>query len=241
MMRRIAVLDAPTNLGLRPPTADLGARAAPRRPGALRDHGLLARLRRPRRRLPHPAPVRPGRLAARRRGLPRAARSPRTRWPLADRIGAIIDGGEFPLVLGGDCSIAARLGAGHAPARRGRRRPDRAGLRGRPLRLPAPRQRLLRRRGGRRGPGPGHRAGAGRPGRASRGAGPTSGTSTWWCSASARRTSTGSTCRPPGSPPGRCRRCAPRAPPGPPSGRASSSPTAPATGCTSTWTCSTRR
>jgi hypothetical protein len=58
----------------------------------------------------------------------------------------------------------ARFGAGHEPARRGRRRPDRAGVRRRALRLPAPRQRLVRRRRRRGGPRPGHRAGTARPG-----------------------------------------------------------------------------
>ena len=42
-MRRIAVLDAPTNLGLRPPTPTSVPGCA-KAPGALRDHGLLARL-----------------------------------------------------------------------------------------------------------------------------------------------------------------------------------------------------
>ena len=35
-MRRIAVLDAPSNLGLRPPTADLGARLRQGARGAAR-------------------------------------------------------------------------------------------------------------------------------------------------------------------------------------------------------------
>ena len=42
-MRRIAVLDAPSNLGLRPPTATSVPGCA-KAPGALRDHGLLSRL-----------------------------------------------------------------------------------------------------------------------------------------------------------------------------------------------------
>jgi arginase len=42
-MRRIAVLDAPSNLGLRPPTATAVPGCA-KAPGALRDHGLLPRL-----------------------------------------------------------------------------------------------------------------------------------------------------------------------------------------------------
>ena len=42
-MRRIAVLDAPSNLGLRPPTATSVPGCA-KAPGALRDKGLVARL-----------------------------------------------------------------------------------------------------------------------------------------------------------------------------------------------------
>src|SRR5947207_2245260 len=42
-MRRIAVLDAPSNLGLRPPTATSVPGCA-KAPGALRDHGLVTRL-----------------------------------------------------------------------------------------------------------------------------------------------------------------------------------------------------
>ena len=70
MMRRIAVLDAPTNLGLRPPTATSvpGCAKAPGRAARPRPAGPAAG---PGRRLPHPAPVRPRRLAARRRRVPR--------------------------------------------------------------------------------------------------------------------------------------------------------------------------
>src|SRR3954453_24177098 len=42
-MRRIAILDAPSNLGLRPPTATSVPGCA-KAPGALRDPGLVARL-----------------------------------------------------------------------------------------------------------------------------------------------------------------------------------------------------
>src|SRR5919109_501102 len=42
-MRRIAVVDAPSNLGLRPPTATSVPGCA-KAPGALRDQGLVARL-----------------------------------------------------------------------------------------------------------------------------------------------------------------------------------------------------
>jgi len=102
-MRRIAVLDAPSNLGLRPPTATSVPGCA-KAPGALRDQGLLAR------------------LGARDAGCLTPPRFDPGDWQpgdgvchaesigwysrrLADRIGAILDAGEFPVVLGGDCSI----------------------------------------------------------------------------------------------------------------------------------------
>jgi arginase len=42
-MGRIAILDAPSNLGLRPPTANSVPGCA-KAPGALRDHALVSRL-----------------------------------------------------------------------------------------------------------------------------------------------------------------------------------------------------
>jgi arginase len=103
MSRRIAVLDAPSNLGLRPPTATSVPGCA-KAPGALRDHGLLGRLHA--RDAGHLTPPRydpgvwrPGDGVCHARSIEGYSRA------LADRIGAIIDGGEFPLVLGGDCSI----------------------------------------------------------------------------------------------------------------------------------------
>jgi arginase len=102
-VRRIAVLDAPSNLGLRPPTATSVPGCA-KAPGALRDQDLLARLGArdagcltpPRY---DPGDWRPG---------DGVCQSDAVAWytrRLADRIGAIVDTGEFPLVLGGDCSI----------------------------------------------------------------------------------------------------------------------------------------
>src|SRR5262249_33461614 len=112
-MRRLAVLDAPSNLGLRPPTATSVPGCA-KAPGALRDQGLV------------------GRLGARDTGCVTPPRYDPGDWRpgdgvchaeeiswysrrLADRIGAIIDAGEFPLVLGGACSIL--LGSALALAR----------------------------------------------------------------------------------------------------------------------------
>lgn len=102
-MRRIAVLDAPTNLGLRPPTPS-SVPGCGKAPGALRDHQLVERLNArdagcltpPRY---DPGDWRPG------DGVAQAAQISAYSVRLADRIGAIVDAGEFPLVLGGDCSV----------------------------------------------------------------------------------------------------------------------------------------
>jgi arginase len=102
-MRRIAVLDAPTNLGLRPPTATSVPGCA-KAPGALRDQGLVARLSArdagcvtpPRY---DPGDWRPGDGVAHAEEIAWYSRR------LADRIGSLLDAGEFPVVLGGDCSV----------------------------------------------------------------------------------------------------------------------------------------
>ncbi|MEH0936353.1 arginase family protein [Micromonospora psammae] len=124
MMRRIAVLDAPTNLGLRPPTSTSVPGCA-KAPGALRDQGLLARLRArdagcltpPRY---DPGDWRPG------DGVCHAREISGYSLTLADRIGEIIDRGEFPLVLGGDCSVL--LGSALAMHRLGEAVGGRIGL-----------------------------------------------------------------------------------------------------------------
>ncbi len=114
-MRRIALLDAPSNLGLRPPTPGAVPGCA-KAPGALRDHGLLTRLgardagcHTPPRF--DPGEWRPG------DGVSQSADIARYSIRLAERIGAIVTQGEFPLVLGGDCSIA--LGSALAMRRLG--------------------------------------------------------------------------------------------------------------------------
>jgi len=123
-VRRIALLDAPSNLGLRPPTPTSTPGCA-KAPGALRDQGLL------------------GRLAARDAGCLTPPRYDPGDWrpgdgvchadaiaaysvALAGRIGAIIDADEFPVVLGGDCSIL--LGSALAMHRLGEAVGGRIGL-----------------------------------------------------------------------------------------------------------------
>jgi arginase len=123
-MRRIAVLDAPSNLGLRPPT-ESSVPGCGKAPGALRDHRLLDRLGArdagcltpPRY---DPGDWRPG------DGVCHAEEIAAYSVRLADRIGAILAAGEFPLVLGGDCSVL--LGAALAMHRHGERVGGRVGL-----------------------------------------------------------------------------------------------------------------
>lgn len=108
-MKPIAVLDAPTNLGLRPPVPGAVPGCA-KAPGALRDLGLLRR------------------LAARDAGCLTPPRYDRGDWQegdgdfhveqitayskaLAARIERLHGAGEFPLVLGGDCTVM--FAAGH--------------------------------------------------------------------------------------------------------------------------------
>jgi arginase len=123
-MRRIALLDAPSNLGLRPPTPNSVPGCA-KAPGALRDHGLLARLgaREAGCHTPprfDPGSWRPG------DGVSQAGEIARYAQRLADRIGSIIEAGDFPLVLGGDCSIV--LGSALAARRLGEETGNRYGL-----------------------------------------------------------------------------------------------------------------
>lgn len=100
--RLIAVIDAPSNLGLRPPAAG----ATPgvyKLPGALRDHRLIERLGAreggvvvpPR----YQSQWEPGAGVRNEDAIARYSRR------LADRVGALIGEGLLPVVLGGDCSI----------------------------------------------------------------------------------------------------------------------------------------
>lgn len=103
MSRRFAILDAPSNLGLRPPGLGTVPGCA-KAPGALRDNGLVARLGArdagcltpPRY---DPSGWRPG------DGVCQAEQIAAYSMRLADRVGEMINADEFPVVLGGDCSI----------------------------------------------------------------------------------------------------------------------------------------
>ena len=103
----IAVLDAPSNLGLRPLRGvEPGVSGLA---SALRACGIIERLGARDAGVVEPPPYSFD-MEANRAAI--AAYTPR----LAERIGAILD--DFPVVLGGDCSIL--LGAGVALKRRGR-------------------------------------------------------------------------------------------------------------------------
>lgn len=108
-------MDAPSNLGLRPPEEG-SVPGCYKAPGALRDQGLL------------------GRLGARDAGVVVPPRYRAEWWPgygvrnsgaiaryssvLAERVGGLLDDGCLPLVLGGDCSIL--IGNALALASKGR-------------------------------------------------------------------------------------------------------------------------
>lgn len=114
--RRIAVLDAPSNLGLRPP-AEGTVPGCYKLAGALRDQGFVRRIGAEDAGCVTPprydrAGWKPGDGVFNVAGI--ASYTPR----LADRIGALLEAGRFAVVLGGECSIL--LGAALALRRRGR-------------------------------------------------------------------------------------------------------------------------
>jgi arginase len=116
MMRSITVLDAPSNLGLRPPAPGL-VPGCYKLAGALRDQRLVERIG-----ARDGGVVVPPRYDIRgwRPGdgvLNADALAGYTRR-LADRVGLLVDGGDFILLLGGDCSIL--FGPALALRRRGR-------------------------------------------------------------------------------------------------------------------------
>lgn len=104
--RRFVVVDAPSNLGLRPPEEG----AVPgcyKAPGALRDAGLLNVLGAQDGGVVTPGRYRPGRVAGAVRNEATIADHSRR---LAERLESIIANRGLPVVLGGDCSILIGIG-----------------------------------------------------------------------------------------------------------------------------------
>src|SRR5262245_11465263 len=115
MGRRLSILDAPSNLGLRPPQEgrepDVRRMAA-----ALRVTGLVARLGAESAGEVAPAPCEPALDALVR--IRNAGTIRDYSHALAGRLGGLLDARALPVVLGGDCSIL--LGTMLALRRRGR-------------------------------------------------------------------------------------------------------------------------
>ncbi len=112
--RSAVVVDAPSNLGLRPPSPDT-IPGCWRLPQALRQEGIVARLDATDGGRVSPPSYTPDRdTTGTRNGLAIAGYSVK----VADRLGEVLDAGGFPVLLGGDCSIL--LGAMLALRRRGR-------------------------------------------------------------------------------------------------------------------------
>ena len=113
--RSIKVVDAPTNIGLRPPGPG-------RKPGvyglasALRANGIVSRLGATDGGAVTSPPYRPEIDPSTDIRNGKALRS--YSLDLAERVGAVVQEGEFPFVLGGDCSIL--IGSMLALRRRGR-------------------------------------------------------------------------------------------------------------------------
>ncbi len=114
-MGNYVLLDAPSNLGLRPP-ADGAVPGCYKTPGVLRDLGILDRLG-----ASDAGVVTPGRYVGTWSpgdGVRNSAAIAAYTRALASRIASIRSSGGFPVVLGGDCSIS--LGAMLALRRTGR-------------------------------------------------------------------------------------------------------------------------
>lgn len=113
--RPIVVIDAPSNLGLRPPEPDR-VPGVYRMPAVLRHWNLLEKLGAADGGCLQPPPYDPEWFPG--FGVRNAEAIRDYSLTLADRVGDLIDSGDFPVVLGGDCSIL--LGNVLALRRRGR-------------------------------------------------------------------------------------------------------------------------
>jgi arginase len=119
MPRPVAILGAPSSIGIRPYDESDEARHIDLGPGVLRELGLVARLDAADLGDVLPPPyrdfIRPPGRARNEKGVVRYSRS------LADRVVGSLDGGRFVVVLGGDCSIVlgCLLGAGRRAGRIG--------------------------------------------------------------------------------------------------------------------------
>jgi arginase len=113
--RRLAVLDAPSNLGLKPPSPGQEP-GVKNMPGALRAHGIIQQLR-----AEDAGSVVPPAYASAIDPAVKVRNAKAIRdysLQLADRIDELLGQDKFPLVLGGDCSIL--LGSSLALRKRGR-------------------------------------------------------------------------------------------------------------------------
>ncbi|MET8850350.1 arginase family protein [Amycolatopsis sp. NPDC004625] len=114
-MRHPVLIDAPSNLGLRPP-AEGAVPGCYKTPGVLRDLGILNRLG-----AADGGVVTPGRYVGTWQpgdGVRNSAALAAYTRALAERVTSVRSSGGFPVVLGGDCSIS--LGAMLALRRAGR-------------------------------------------------------------------------------------------------------------------------
>ncbi|MGX7760867.1 arginase family protein [Streptomyces angustmyceticus] len=102
-MRRTVLIDAPSNLGLRPPAPGT-VPGCYKLAGALREHGLLRRLGALEGGVVVPPRYDLGEWREGDGDFNAAALAAYT-GKLAGRVGEHVGGGDFPVVLGGDCSI----------------------------------------------------------------------------------------------------------------------------------------
>ena len=101
-MSRISIIEAPSNLGLKPPSPGKEPGVV-RLPQALKQAGLYQRLQANLAGSIAPLPYSPQRDGKSHLLNPHAIHAFTVR--LAESVGDVLEKGDFPLVLGGDCSI----------------------------------------------------------------------------------------------------------------------------------------